>query len=85
MSFAVQPDVILGWIDQFLRASDCDYPSHAFEQASFHALGVDSALCIEMAFVLGDTFGLDVDPTLIYDSRTIRGFAESVAQLPFRG
>ncbi|SDH56499.1 acyl carrier protein [Variovorax sp. OV700] len=85
MSAVLRSGAILEWIERFLRASNCEYPSQALESTSFHALGVDSALCVEMTFALGDAFDLDVDPTLIYDSRTVRGFAESVAQLPVRG
>ncbi|WP_432626321.1 acyl carrier protein [Burkholderia cepacia] len=51
------------------------------QRESFHSSGADSVLSVELAFALGETPGLEIDPTMIYDSRTIRGFTDSVPAL----
>jgi acyl carrier protein len=72
---------VLGWIADFLTASGQPCGVHLLAAESFHALGVDSALSVEMCFALGESLGVEIDPTLVYDSRTVQGFAQSVAAL----
>ncbi|RQS14589.1 acyl carrier protein [Burkholderia sp. Bp9002] len=72
---------ILAWIAEFMTNSGRPCSVKSLRHESFHALGADSVLSVELAFALGETLGLEIDPTLIYDSRTIQGFAESVLAL----
>jgi acyl carrier protein len=74
----VAPDVayILKWIGDFLGLSDS-----VSGNDSFHSLGVDSAMATEMVFSLGEKLSVDIDPTLVYDCRTVGIFAEHVDAL----
>ena len=78
MTAASVPTVaeLLAWMDRFLR---CAAPLESKD--SFNALGVDSALATELVFALSEKLGIEVDPTLVYDCRTVGAFAEHVHSL----
>lgn len=76
---------ILAWIGQFLAstpASTPGKPAHDIQESdSFHTLGVDSAVVMEMVHSLGEMLHVEIDPTLVYDCRTVGAFAGCVQQL----
>lgn len=87
MNHQATPSVpeILAWIGQFLAstpASTTEAPTHDIQEGdSFHTLGIDSAVVVEMVHLLGETLGVEIDPTLVYDCRTVGAFASCVQQL----
>ena len=81
MKLTTEVHELLDWIDAFLGRSLGLPPRAVHVSTSFHEMGVDSVVGTEMAFALGEHLGVEIDPTLLFDCRTIRGFAEQVHAL----
>lgn len=64
---------LLAWMGHFLAAS-----APLAGEDSFHELGVDSALATELVFALSEKLGIEIDPTVVYDCRTVGAFAEHI-------
>jgi acyl carrier protein len=49
---------------------------------SYFDLGGDSLRMIDMLLTVGQNLGRDVDPTLLFEDATLRGFSRLVDSLP---
>ncbi|MBA3772265.1 MAG: acyl carrier protein [Ramlibacter sp.] len=72
---------LLAWIEGFIASASGRAPQTLHSDDSFHSLGVDSVMAMELVHSLGEAFKVEIDPTLIYDCRTVGGFTECVQQL----
>ena len=48
--------------------------------AEFHALGLDSVAVVELTGELASSFGIAVDPTIVYDFPTVSALAAELAR-----
>lgn len=73
-------DEILTWlIEAIARETHCP-PDSIDPDKSVHTLGVDSALVISLTFDLGDRFGVELNPTSLFEPESLRAFARDLAR-----
>ena len=77
---STQEEEILHWlIEAIARETRCS-PGDIDPDKSVHTLGIDSALVISLTFDLGDRFGVELNPTSLFEPESLRAFARELAR-----
>jgi acyl carrier protein len=73
-------DDILAWLVAAVAKETKRDPAHIDADKSVHTLGIDSALVISLTFDLEDRFGVQLDPTVLFQQASLRAFARLLAE-----
>jgi acyl carrier protein len=78
---AKNAETINGWLVEYVgKLLDVD-PATIDVNVPIERFGLDSAAAIELVSELGDWLKVDLEPTIVFDHRTIRSLAEHVASV----
>lgn len=73
-------ETILAWLVETVAKETLSKPSEIDPDKSVHALGIDSALVISLTFDLEDKFGVALDPTTLFEQKSLRTFSNHLAE-----